>query len=73
MATSKIRLSNHTKKTLASLKLHPRETYEEVLERLLEDLRDLSDQTTIEISEASTEIKQSKFRTQEKLRADMSF
>jgi BMFP domain-containing protein YqiC len=61
------------KKTLESLKMHPRETYEEVLERLLEDLRELNQQTKREIEKASREIKEGKFRTHEELRADMGF
>ena len=61
------------KKTLESLKMHPRETYEEVLERLLEDLRELNQQTKKEIEEAVQEIKEGKFRTHKDLKADMGF
>src|SRR2546426_7014149 len=45
VTTTTIQLSKEIKKTLESMKLHPRETYEEVLDRILEDLRELSEQT----------------------------
>ena len=61
------------KKTLEGLKLHPRETYEDVLERLLEDLRELNEQTKKEIDQAIREIKAGKFRTHDQLKAEMGF
>ncbi len=61
------------KKTLESMKLHPRESYEEVLERLLEDLHELSRETKIEINKAIREIKAGKYRTHEELKVDMGF
>ncbi len=73
VATTTIQLSKEMKKTLESLKMHPRETYEEVLERLLEDLRELNQQTKKEIKEAIREIKEGKYRTHAELRADMGF
>ncbi len=39
MTTIQVKLD--TKKTLQSMKLHPRETFEEVIERLIEDLSEL--------------------------------
>ena len=61
------------KRTLEGMKLHPRETYEEVLERLLEDLRELNDQTKKDIEQAIHEIKAGKYRTHEHLMAEMGF
>lgn len=55
------------------MKLHPRETYEEVIERILEDLRELNDQTKREIERAIKEIKAGKYRTHEQLKAEMGF
>ena len=55
------------------MKLHPRETYEQVLERILEDLRELSEQTKKEIEHAMKEIKAGKYRTHEQLKAEMGF
>ncbi|HLB67998.1 MAG TPA: hypothetical protein VJN63_05995 [Thermoplasmata archaeon] len=71
MATTTIQLSTEMKKTLAGMKLHPRETYEEVLERLLEDLRELNDQTKKEIEQAIREIKSGKYRTHQQLKDEL--
>ena len=73
MATTTIQLSKELKKTLESMKLHPRETYEEVLERILEDLRELSEKTKKEIGQAIKEIKAGKYRTHEQLKDEMGF
>ncbi len=55
------------------MKLHPRETYEEVLERILEDLHELNEETKQEIEKAIAEIKAGKYRTHEELKHDMGF
>ena len=57
VATTTIQLSQDMMKILEGMKLHPRETYEEVLERLLEDLQELNEQTKKEIERAIREIK----------------
>lgn len=72
-ATTTIQLSKEMKTALEGMKLHPRETYEEVLERLLEDLRELNEQTKKEIQQAIREIKAGKYRTHEQLKAEMGF
>lgn len=61
------------KKTLEGMKLHPRETYEEVLERLLEDLRELNEQSKREIERAIREIKAGRYRTHQQLKDEMGF
>lgn len=73
MASTTIQLSRAMKENLEGMKLHPRETYEEVLERLLEDLRELSAETKKEIAQARREIKAGKYRTYEQLKAEMGF
>ncbi len=73
MATTTIQLSKEMKKTLEEMKLHPRESYEEVLERLLEDLRELNEQTKKEIERAIKEIKSGKYRTHDQLKAELGF
>ncbi len=73
MTTTTIQLSMELKKTLEGMKLHPRETYEEVLERLLEDLRELSEQTKEEIDRAVREIKAGKSQTHDQLKAELGF
>jgi predicted transcriptional regulator len=73
MATTTIQLSQDMKKVLEGMKLHPRETYEEVLERLLEDLQELDDQTKREIEQAIREIKAGKYRTHQQLKDELGF
>lgn len=73
VATTTIQVSKGMRGALERLKLHPRESYEEVLARLLEDLRELSEETKKEIAIALREIKAGKFRTHEQLKAEMGF
>src|SRR5207249_12106329 len=44
VATTTTQLTNEIKKTIESIHLHPREPNEDVLERILEDLRELNEQ-----------------------------
>ncbi len=71
VGTTTIHLSKEIKKALESMKLYPGETYEEVLGRLLEDLRILSEETKREIEQAIREIKAGKARTHEQLESEM--
>jgi len=73
MAATTIQVSRAMKEALGQLKLHPRETYEEVIERLLEDLRELNEETKREIERAVREIKAGKYRTHAQLKAEMGF
>lgn len=71
--TTTVQLSKEMKKTLQAMKLHPRETYEEVLERLLEDLRELNEETKREIEKAIREIRAGKYHTHAQLKEEMGF
>ena len=71
MVVSTIQIREETKKTLQSMKLHPRETYEEVIERMIEDLSELNEQTIAEIEEARKEIEYGKFVTHEQIKKDL--
>jgi len=71
--TTTIQLSKEMKGALEGMKLHPRETYEDVLERLLEDLRELNEETKKEIERARREIKAGKHRTHDQLKAELGF
>ena len=71
MAISTIQVKEETKKTLQSMKLHPRETYEDVIERMIEDLSELNDETIAEIKEARKEIESGKFVKHEQLKKDL--
>ena len=73
MATTTIQLSSKLKKKLESMKLHSRETYNEVLERILEDLSELSGETKAEIEQAVREIQSGKYKTHEQVKAEMGF
>jgi len=73
VAATTIQLSMEMKKALEGMKLYSRETYEEVLERLLEDLRELNEQTKKEIGQAIREIKARKYRTHKQLKAELGF
>jgi predicted transcriptional regulator len=70
---STIQVKEETKKRLQSMKLHPRETYEDVIERLIEDLSELDEETKVEIEEARNEIASGKFVTHEQLKKDLGF
>jgi hypothetical protein len=71
MTISTIQIKVETKKTLQSMKLHPRETYEEVIERMIEDTSELKEQTREEIEEARKEIESGKFVTHEQVKKDL--
>ena len=71
MTISTIQIKEGTKKTLQSMKLHPRETYEEVIERMIEDLSELNEETRTEIEEARKEIEAGRFVTHEQLKKDL--
>ncbi len=73
VATTTIQLSQEMKKVLEGMKIHPRETYEEVLERLLEDLQELNEQTKKEIEQAIRDIRAGKYRTHQQLKDELGF
>jgi predicted transcriptional regulator len=63
-----IRIGPKVAKALAARKLHARETYEKVLERMLEDLTELDEQTKRDIEEALRAIEAGDFKTQDQVR-----
>ncbi len=71
MTTSTIQVKEETKKTLQSMKLHPRETYEDVIERMIEDLSELNEETIKDVEEARKEIESGRFVTHEQLKKDL--
>jgi predicted transcriptional regulator len=73
VAATTIQLTRKLKKTLESMKLHPRETYNDVLERILEDLSELNEETKREIEQAVKEIEAGKIKTHEQVKAEMGF
>lgn|GEM_PF-464327 len=73
VATTTIQLSTDLKRSLEGMKLHPRETFNDVLERILEDLRELDTTTSAEIEEARREIRAGKYLTSDQVRKAMGF
>jgi predicted transcriptional regulator len=73
VATTTVQLSTGVKRTLEKMKLHPRETFNDVLERLLEDLRELDDVTKAEIERARAEIRAGRYLTSDQVRKAMGF
>jgi hypothetical protein len=55
------------------MKLHPRETFNDVLERVLEDLRELDDATKTEVEQARAEIRSGRYLTSDQVRKAMGF
>lgn len=68
-----IQIKEDTKSILTQMKLFERETYNDVLERLIEDVHELNDETKKEIESAINEIKSGKYITHEKLAEEMRF
>ena len=68
-----IQVTPRMAKVLAAMKLHSRETYNDVLERLLEDLAELNEQTKRDIEKAVRAVKAGKSKTHEQVRAEMGF
>jgi len=71
MNITTIRVNIETKKKLEKLKLHPRESFEEVLERLVENFYDknpLSEETIEKIERALKDIKKGRIYPTEEVR-----
>lgn len=68
-----IKISENMHERLESLKMYPRETYNDVLERVLEDLSELNDETRKSIEEARKQIEDGEFITHEDLGKEMGF
>ncbi len=68
-----IQIKEDIKSTLTQMKFFERETYSDVLERLIEDVRELNEETKKEIEAAIKEIESGKFVTHEKLASEMGF
>ena len=65
--TTTIQINTGLKNVLGKMKIFHSETYNEVIERLVEDTRESNEQTKKEIEKARLEIKQGKFKTHEQL------
>lgn len=72
MATT-IQIKDEIRDALSRMKIHPRETYNDILERLIEDMQELSEETKKEIKIALKEIKSGKYKTHEEVGKEMGF
>ena len=68
-----IQVSDTVKKKLENFRLFSRETYNDVIERLIEDSMELSEKAKEEIEVARKEVKQGRFKTHEQLKKEMKF
>jgi predicted transcriptional regulator len=73
-AATTIKVDLELKENLDKLKLFPRETYNEVVSRLVDmayDQEPLSDETIYRIEEALEDLKRGKYYTQEEVEAEL--
>jgi predicted transcriptional regulator len=71
MHTSSLRVNPETKTRLEKLKVHPRESYDKVIDRLIDSYHDdepLSDEELEGIEEALRELKEGRFYTHEQVK-----
>jgi predicted transcriptional regulator len=68
-----IQISDEMQKQLNDLKLFSRETYNDVLERILEDMQELNEKTKKEIEKAIKEIKSGHYKTHEEVKKELGF
>ncbi|MBI3034951.1 hypothetical protein HYY71_01385 [Candidatus Woesearchaeota archaeon] len=73
MKTTTIQIDEKLKKELDEIKLFRRETYNDIIERLLEDMKELNEQTKKEIEMVRKEIAEGKFKTHEQVRRERGF
>lgn len=68
-----IQIKESVKARLEEMKLYGRETYNDVVERILEDLSELNEETKKEIESSVSEIKKGKYKTHKDLGKEMGF
>ena len=61
--TTTIQVDENVRDVLANLKIHTRETYNDVLERLIEDLQELNDETKKELQKAIKDFESGNYKT----------
>ncbi len=65
-----IQISNSIKETLERMKMFNRESYNDIIERMIEDNLEINEKTKKEIDEARKRIQTGKFITQEQIERD---
>ena len=61
--TTTIQVEENVRDVLANLKIHTRETYNDVLERLIEDFQELNEETKKEIQKAIKDFESGNYKT----------
>ena len=72
MATT-IQIEKDIRNKLTSMKIHTRETYNDVIERILEDLQELDQETKRELERIIKEVKAGKYKTHGQVKKEMGF
>lgn len=68
--TTTVQINRDLKARLDAMKLHQRETYNDVLERILEDLEDISPAAFRRYEEIAKQVKAGKFKTHEQVKSE---
>jgi predicted transcriptional regulator len=71
--TTTIQVKKSTKEALEKMKIYKRETYNEVLERLLEKVQELNVETKKEIELARKAVEEGRYVTHEDLKKELDF
>jgi predicted transcriptional regulator len=71
--TTTIQVKQSTKEALEKMKIYKRETYNEVLERLLEEVQELNEETKKEIELARKAVEEGRYVTHEDLKKELDF
>jgi predicted transcriptional regulator len=71
--TTTIQVKQSTREALEKMKIYKRETYNDVLERLIEEVQELNEETKKDIELARKAVKEGRFVTHEKLKEEMGF
>ncbi|WP_440954047.1 DUF7557 family protein [Methanosarcina sp. Mfa9] len=71
--TTTIQVKQSTKEVLERMKIYKRETYNDVLERLIEEVQELNEETKKEIELARKGVEEGRYVTHEKLKEELGF
>ncbi len=70
-STTTVQIPVAMKARLSAMKIHPRETYADVLERILEDLEELGPETKRAVEKSRREFKDGKYKTLDQVKREM--
>ncbi len=73
MTTTTIQINRSIRDILDGMRIHSRETYNDVLERIIEDFQEVNDETKKRIRKAMKDIDAGKFKSHAQLQKEMGF